>query len=107
MFFVLLIVILIILVKNNTSYILDYLNHGSGINTLDATLEAEKKKNEYLKQKLYVVKTDEFVENEARKKLGMLKEGEFFVIAPTGTPEKKEEIDETLSNWRKWLELFF
>lgn len=75
---------------------------------LKKELEAEKKKNQFLKQRLFYVKTDEFVEEQARKKLGLVKPGEHTVIAPPEPPKGKEtiEIDKT-PNWEKWWKLFF
>jgi cell division protein FtsL len=39
-------------------------------------IEDLKKENEYIKQQINAADTDEFVENAAREKLGMVKEGE-------------------------------
>ena len=54
-------------------------------------LEKEKKENERLKQQLVFVKSQEFIESEARNKLFMVKPGESGVIVPTDLIEKKVE----------------
>lgn len=53
----------------------------------------------------------EFIEKEAREKLGMAKPGETIIILPTNLPQvlgRSEDREEpTIPNWRKWWELFF
>jgi cell division protein FtsB len=81
---------------------------GTALNTLSESVVIEEKKNTYLKERLKYVKTDKFIEEEAQEKLGMLREGEFFVIAPTAQPLNLQRIDlDNTPNWKKWLELFF
>lgn len=75
---------------------------------LQKKLSEEERKNQFLKERLFYVKTNRFVEEEAREKLGMSKPGEYIVIAPTSTPLSKEKIEiNTKPNWRKWWDLFF
>lgn len=105
---VFIILLLLIVVKNNVSFILDFTKKGSALENLQKKLAAEDKKSKYLKERLYFVKNDRFVEDQAQNKLGMLRPGEYFVIAPTTTPlgSKAAEPEQT-PNWQKWLELFF
>lgn len=67
----------------------------------------EKKNNEF-KESLEKVQSTEFIEKEAREKLGMSKEGERVVIMPqVGT--NLEFTNEQISNepnWQKWWQLF-
>jgi cell division protein FtsB len=94
-------------IKNNVTSTFDYLHKGSAKANLEKTLASEKKENQYLKEKLNLVKTDKFVAEEAQNKLGLLREGEFFVIAPTAAPLEGERIEvDSKANWQKWLELF-
>ncbi len=69
-------------------------------------------KNKELKSKLDEIKTPEFIEKEARNKLGLTKEGETLVIIPQekidavlGLTKKIEEIK--LPNWLGWFKVFF
>lgn len=69
-------------------------------------------KNKELKHKLEEVKTPAFLEEQARDKLGLVKEGETIVIIPEeklnqvlGITDKIEEIK--LPNWQGWLKLFW
>jgi hypothetical protein len=65
------------------------------------------KENTYFRERLKYVKTQQFIEDEAKEKLGLLRPGEFFVIAPTSTPLNQYPVIEGYPNWKKWLELFF
>lgn len=103
-----LIIILLFLIKNTIFSIFDTLKNGKVSNSLQTQLVSEQKKNKFLKERLFYVKTDNFVEDEARRKLGMVRVGEHTVIVPS-EPEKDSkpiEID-TRPNWEKWLKLFF
>lgn len=70
-------------------------------------LERVKKENIELKNKLEVVTEPGFSEREARDKLLFSKPGEKIVLLPK-EPEKVLSVnDNTLSNWRQWIALFF
>ncbi|HVZ11407.1 MAG TPA: septum formation initiator family protein [Patescibacteria group bacterium] len=101
------IILLILVIKNNIAFILNFQNKGSGLSDLKNSLATENKKNAYLKEKLYYVKSNQFVEEEAQNKLGMLRDGEYFVIAPTPAPQDNSDNQIDLEpNWKKWLQLF-
>ena len=68
-------------------------------------VEAEKR-NEELRQKLEFSQSPEFVEREARDKLGLVKPGETVVIIPPFEASQAAVV-ENLPNWKKWLKLFF
>ncbi|MBX4205750.1 septum formation initiator family protein [Candidatus Microgenomates bacterium] len=70
-------------------------------------------KNENLKKQIQISSTEEFKEQQARDKLGLVKEGETIIVLPETEILKKfspkiEEEQETLPepNWKKWLNLF-
>ena len=99
--------ILLIVIKNNISGIFKTIADENTAEHLREKLVEEKKGNQFLKERLFYVKTDRFVEEEAREKLLMSRPGEYTVIAPTSAPLAKEKIEiDTKHNWRKWLELF-
>ena len=102
------IIILLIVIKNNMSSIFRTLEDENTAENLKEKLVSEQKKNQFLKERLFYVKTNQFVEEEAREKLSMSRPGEYIVIAPTSTPLNQEKIEiDTRPNWKKWLELFF
>jgi len=71
--------------------------------------ELEKEALSLMEKKEYY-QSDEFVEEEARNKLNMVKEGEIVVILPPNVKETlgKTELkqEEILPYWRQWLNLF-
>ncbi len=76
-------------------------------------LEREKNTNLKLKQQLVYIKTPQFVEEEARNKLFLVKPGEQVIVIPSGYIKENASESSTLSskeeksNWEKWWELFF
>jgi cell division protein FtsB len=73
--------------------------------------ERQKQENQRLKSQLSYVKSKEFVEEQARNKLFLVKPGEQEVliseelIKESSTSSAKEKKDDP--NWKKWWELFF
>lgn len=66
-------------------------------------LEGEKAEFE---KRLVEVKSPEFVEREAREKLGLGEPGERIIIVPKQELEKRVEEPEMEPNWRKWWKLY-
>lgn len=64
-----------------------------------------------LKKQLVYSQSSEFVEKEARDKLGMTKPGETIVILPENVESilgvQDEVKKEPISNWKLWFNLFF
>lgn len=61
-----------------------------------------------LKEQLKQVESPEYIEEVAREKLGMGKEGEKIVILPrVGSNELIPNQPEKKENWQKWWQLFF
>jgi cell division protein FtsB len=101
------ILVLLLIVKNNIDAVFNSLQNVNTAGNLEKQLEIENKESRYLQERLKYVKTEQFVEEQAKEKLGLLKPGEFFVIAPTATPLDKSLPKKVEPNWKKWLELFF
>ncbi len=70
-----------------------------------------KSDNEVLKQKLSQSQTPEFVEREARDKLGLVKEGEVVILMDTpgvaNSGQGAQEQGDTIPKWKQWWRLFF
>jgi cell division protein FtsB len=69
-------------------------------------------KNRELKKKLTQIKSPEFIEQQARDKLGLSRNGETIVIIPEeklkmvlGASSAAQEV--RLPNWLGWLRVFF
>ncbi len=74
-------------------------------------LQQEKNENQKLQDQLDRVKRTEFVEEEARNKLFMVKPGEKVVImgnTPSDSEQKKSSPKEiVIPIWQQWWNLFF
>jgi len=67
-----------------------------------------KKENMELKKELEEVKTERYVEEVARDKLGMGRKGETIVVLPEIEYEEVErKRGRKLENWEKWYRVFF
>lgn len=104
---VIILIVLVLVLKNRFTALISAFNRTNILSSLQEELERKKQDNEYLKQKLFIAKTDEFVEEEARTKLGMIKEGEKIVGDRKIEPKKPEVEKPELANWKKWQDLFF
>jgi cell division protein FtsB len=100
--------ILILVIKNIVSSIISLRQNSHIVTTLQEQEQAEKQRKQFLEQRLYFVNTTQFIENQAREKLGLVKPGEHIVLAPPPTtPEKSVVVIDTTPNWQKWWKLFF
>jgi len=102
----LIILFLLFTIKNIVNSVQNLHKNTRIVSDLNKELENKKRESEFLKQKLAYVKTDEFVEKQAREKLNLVKKGEYVVIAPE-TEKSKGEIKEGIPNWEKWWKMFF
>lgn len=69
-----------------------------------------REKNLQLKEEQMRVETPEFIEEQARNKLNLTREGEVVVVLPelpiSPIPQAQTELSEE-PNWQKWWKLFF
>ncbi|MDP3998938.1 MAG: septum formation initiator family protein [bacterium] len=66
----------------------------------------EEKRNQELNKKLEFSQSTDFIEKQAREKLGLTKPGETVVIMTPQEATSSSAI-EILPNWKKWWNLFF
>ena len=105
---IIIILILLFLIKNIAISIISLQSNSHIVSNLKSQETIEKQQEAFLQQRLYYVNTPEFIENQAREKLGLTKEGEHIVLAPpiSPTPQAVAIIDNT-PTWQKWWKLFF
>ena len=87
-----------------------YYGVGQEIRGLESKIEDLKKSNEELAREREYFNSKQFLEDEARKKLNMVKEGESVImISEQDQPEedKSQEQQPKVSNIKLWLEYFF
>ncbi len=110
----LIIVILVVLILSYNILAQTFNTLKSESRLAEATNELNRlqRQNQELKKRLTEVKSPEFIEQQARDKLGLAKSGETVVIIPDKEIEKvlgvNTEVEEVkLPNWQGWLRLFF
>ncbi len=105
-------ILLIIVAYNLITQIIYALKSGDRLNLAAESLIKLQSANRTLKQRLEQVKSPDFIEKEARDKLGMAKNGETIVIIP---PDKINSVlgasvsafPTRLPNWLGWWKVFF
>ena len=102
------IVVLLLLIKNIADSISSLRQNSRIVTSLRQQEKDQIQRQEYLKQQLYFTNTQEFIENQAREKLGMAKPGESVVLVPPKIIEEEKELAiDTTPKWKKWWNLFF
>jgi len=106
-FFFATIVVSIIIINSLVRSIYDLWKKEDLVVAARQELEKEKKENKELKERLVYVKTDKFIEEEARNKLFLVKPGESEIIIPKDLiATKSAKPTPTPPNWKKWVNLF-
>lgn len=104
-------ILVLVIVYNLISRIIDAVKSGERLSQSAQQLDKLETENKELKKRLEEVKSQIFIEEQARNKLGFSKKGETVVIIPD---EKIKQIlgasqssQLRLPNWQGWLKLFF
>ena len=105
--FIVVILMLLIFIKNTAVSIIGLSQNSKTVNNLNTDLESAKHESIFLQQKLLYVKSDDFIEKQAREKLNLVKNGEYVVLAPKPDEKAQEKPVDEIPNWKKWLKLFF
>jgi len=79
---------------------------GKRIGEKKKELSLVEEKNKKLKESLGKVQSTEFIEKEAREKLGMSKEGEIIIVMPPILGNQINIYEENEPDWQKWWRLF-
>lgn len=82
---------------------------GKQLEKTEKKIQGLKQDQGNLKKDLDRVESDQFIEEEARKKLNYVKGEEVVVILPKENTDQQQETlnKKPLSNWQKWLNLLF
>lgn len=107
----LIILISLVVAYNLLTQIMEAAKYGERLSQAAETVYKLETKNKELKKKLSQIQSPEFIEEQARNKLGLSKQGETVVIIPE---EKLKQVLGTtesaqirLPNWLGWLKVFF
>lgn len=105
-------IIVLFIAYNLINQIVGALRSGDRLSEATEDLYRLEIQNKELKKRLTEIKSINFIEQQARDKLGLAREGEIVVIIPEevwgrvlGMSQKPEEIK--LPNWLGWLKVFF
>lgn len=104
------IVVSVFIIKNFVSSIYNLWQKQDLVASAKKGLEDEKKKNQVLKGQISSAKSPQFIEEQARNKLFLVKPGENQIILPEDVSKNKSDQSDRqkdVPNWEKWLRLFF
>lgn len=105
------IVIILLVAYNLIVQITDAVRSGERLSQAADKVYQLEKKNKELRQKLLQIGSSEFIEEQARNKLGLAKTGETVVIIPDEKIKQilgaTESAQVRLPNWLGWLKVFF
>ena len=79
---------------------------GDKVRTAQQQLTQALDEQEQLKQQLNWVQSSEFVEQEARNKLGYGKNGETIYVVPIDKTEAQNNSNLTTPIWKQWWDLY-
>lgn len=104
-----LIVFLLIFITALTKNILDSYKRLEDLGKVKKEEQALEKETKELKKELEYRDSEEFVEKEARNKLGLSKKGESIYVVEDESSEEENSISgekEDFSNWQLWVKVF-
>lgn len=83
------------------------IKNGSIASDLTNQYNEEQKKHQFLTQQYFYINNNQYIEEQAREKLGLAKNGEYIVLVPSPTQNSSRERKiNNESNWQKWWNLF-
>ena len=102
------IIIGIVLVINLTRSILDLSARSQLVNNAQERLLEEQEQNALLREEYRYVQSEKYIEETAREKLGMGKEGETVYVLPklNKIPSVQEAEATPAAVWKEWINLF-
>ena len=101
--FLIVVIVSLIIINGLIHSIYSLWNKQDLIKDANNRLAEERAENTKLKAKLKEVNSPEFIEEEARNKLFLVKPGESPVILPDLSPTPKPKKEENIPNYQKWL----
>lgn len=102
-------ILCLILTINVVRSYLNLSERGSILHEAELNVQKAQTRNEALKRELARVESPQYIEQEARNKLNLSKDGEIVVLLPSISPlvEPIPTISENIPNWEKWRRVFF
>ena len=104
-----LLIFLLLAVISLSQNIINLINRGLVLEREKTDLEALRKEKQRLEAELGYMKTNEFLEREARDNLGLVREGETVVILPLESRDGRDGVqqggNQEIPNWKQWWKL--
>ena len=95
----------IVLIINLLRSIYDVIQRGAVVKETEAKLELTRSQHAQLAEEYETVNSPYFIEEQARDKLNMAREGEEVIIVPTiPPPTPTPTAKPPLANWEQWRE---
>jgi cell division protein FtsB len=105
---ILLIVLAGIVTLRQASSVWKLVQAGDRIKQAQFELDSSKSENLQLQSQLAQIDNPQFIEKEAREKLGFGREGEIVYILPEVKPDSRTKVVVATNtpNWKKWWDLY-
>lgn len=102
----------VVMVINLSRSIWDLWRRRDVLGERQEVLRRVEEENRRLQSELEYAQSPEFIEQEARNRLGLGREGETVVLLPKSqipnpNDQTRGEKEENLPNWKRWWRLFF
>ncbi len=103
----------VFLVVNLSRSIIDLWQKGGLLDKEEERYAKARLENEELTKQYEQIQTPEYIEKEARDKLGLGREGEVVVVLPPNKDQSTDQLsnkvkdNEVKAVWRKWVEVLF
>jgi len=107
--FIITVVILLFVINDLVRSMYDIWQKKDVVQQAQKELDFQKQENQRLKSAFSYSETQEFIEEQARNKLFMAKEGEqkILISKDLGHSDKNPPAGGNDPNWKKWWKLFF
>jgi cell division protein FtsB len=107
-FFVITVIVLLLIINNLLHSIFELWHKQDLLTQAENQLASEQVLNQKLKAELSYTKTSQFIEEEARNKLFMVKPGEQSILISEDLlkPYLSTKPSPKIPNWQKWWNLF-
>ncbi len=108
---ILAVLVILLIAYNLVSQILGAFKSSDRLSAMADKVYSLEAQNKELKKKLEEIKSPQFIEQQARDKLGLSKKGETIVIIPEQKLKEVLGVSQSAQirfpNWQGWLKLFF
>lgn len=104
---IIIILVLLFVIRNIVVSIQTLLQNEHTLTKLQEQVQQKQQEHAFLQERLEYVQSNNYIEEEAREKLNLVKEGEYIILFPSPTDTPLEpQVKKNHPNWEKWWKLF-